>query len=258
MKFKKIYAFAFVASLSVCVANSQTVVKKSGTVKSKSTNSKSRPVTKKNTSASNLVILKNSKDSLSYALGTDIARSLKTAGFDLDTKMLFEGLSSSYKGNSVLINEDKSSELIQAAAVRAKEQKNAELRKPGEEFLAKNKQKPNIIVTEDGVQYEVLIQGQGAQPTVSDEVVVHYLGTLPNGEKFDSTYDRNEPLSLSLQSVIRGWQLGVPLMRVGSKYRFYIPYNLAYGERGSGPKIPPFTPLIFEVELLDVKGKEVE
>lgn len=124
--------------------------------------------------------------------------------------------------------------------------------KPGRDFLAENKKKPNIKVTAEGLQYEVLVEGEGAYPTSSEEVVVHYKGTLIDGEKFDSSYDRNEPLTLNLDRVIEGWKIGIPLMRIGSKYKFYVPYNLAYGERATG-SIPAFSTLIFEVELLGVK-----
>lgn len=256
MKNKLTLILAVTAGFSMCIAKAQTGrAKAASTKKSAATAVKTTP--KKSThTASTGVILKTAKDSLSYALGTDIARSLKSGGFDLDTKVLYEGLTAVYKGGTALLSEDKSAQVIQQAITQAREQKNAELRKPGEDFLAKNKLKPNVKTTPEGVQYEVLIQGQGVQPTSSDEVKVHYLGTLPNGEKFDSSYDRNEPLTLSLQSVIKGWTIGIPLMRVGSKFKFYIPYNLAYGERGSGPKIPPFSPLIFEVELLGVGGKD--
>lgn len=256
MKHKLTITLAVAAGFSMCIGKAQTGKGKTIATK-KSTVTTVKSTAKKSTGTSTVAyVLKTAKDSLSYALGTDIARSLKSGGFDLDTKVLYEGLSAAYKGSTIILSDEKSSEVIQNAVTRAREQKNAELRKPGEEFLAKNKLKPNIKSTPEGVQYEILVQGQGAQPTSSDEVKVHYLGTLPDGEKFDSSYDRNEPLTLSLQSVIQGWKIGIPLMRVGSKFKFYIPYNLAYGERGSGPKIPPFSPLIFEVELLEVKGKE--
>ncbi|ERJ59970.1 FKBP-type peptidyl-prolyl cis-trans isomerase [Sphingobacterium paucimobilis] len=254
MKFKVACALALVGGASLCITNAQTSTKKTPVRAKSSTQSATRSSPKKAV-PTNAVVLKTDKDSLSYALGTDIARSLKANGFELDLKMLSEGISAYFKGSGVLLTEDQSSEVIQSSMRKMMEQKNAELRKPGEDFLAKNKLNPNIKVTDEGVQYEVLVQGEGAQPTASDEVLVHYLGTLPNGDKFDSTYDRNEPLSLRLTGVIKGWQIGIPLMKVGSKFRFFIPYNLAYGERGTGG-IPPFSPLIFEVELLEIKGRD--
>ncbi|WP_237249416.1 FKBP-type peptidyl-prolyl cis-trans isomerase [Sphingobacterium faecale] len=254
MKFKVICALAMVSGASLCIANAQTKSKKQP-VRTQSNSKSTGKTASKGAPVTNTIVLKTEKDSLSYALGTDIAKSLKGNGFNLDLKMLSAGISAYYKGTDVLLTEDKSAEIIQASVRKMMEQKNAELRKPGEEFLAKNKLNPNIKVTEEGVQYEVLAEGEGAHPTVSDEVLVHYLGTLPNGEKFDSSYDRNEALSLRLTGVIKGWQIGIPLMKVGSKYRFFIPYNLAYGERGTGG-IPPFSPLIFEVELLEIKSKD--
>lgn len=255
MKLKLMYVIAVIAGSSLSIAHGQTTKKKQAVTTQKTSAQSSKKPVKKAT-ASNTLVLKNEKDSLSYALGTDVARSLKASGFDLDVKMLTEGITQQLKGSSLLMTEEKSAEVIQASVRKMREIKNAELRKPGEDFLAKNKLNPNIKVTSEGVQYEILKAGDGMQPTAMDEVLVHYLGTLSNGEKFDSTYDRNQPLTLSLTSVIRGWQIGIPLMRAGAKYRFFIPYNLAYGERGSGA-IPPFSTLIFEVELLEVKGKEI-
>lgn len=251
MKFKIACALAIISGASLCIAHGQTNQQKRS-IKTQ-TNSKqgSKPTSKGG--VANVMVLKTEKDSLSYALGVDIARSLKSNGFDLDLKMLSEGISGYYR-NSTLMTEDKSAQVIQASVRKMVERKNAELRKPGEDFLAKNKLNPQVKVTEEGVQYEILKEGQGAKPTATDEVLVHYVGTLPDGNKFDSSYDRNEPLSLSLTGVIKGWQIGIPLMTVGSKYRFFIPYNLAYGERGSG-SIPPFSPLVFEVELLEIKSK---
>lgn len=254
MKFRIMCALALTMTGSLCISNAQTTVKKQS-AKPKSKTVQSNKTVAKKVNVANTVVLKNGRDSLSYALGTDVARSLKSNGFDLDVKMLSEGISNYFRGDNVLLTEDKSAEIIQTSVRKMMEIKNAELRKPGEEFLAKNKLNPNVKVTNEGVQYEILKQGDGVRPTVADEVVVHYLGTLPNGNKFDSSYDRNEPLNLSLSSVIKGWQIGIPLMNVGAKYRFFIPYNLAYGERGSG-SIPPFSPLVFEVELLEVKTKD--
>ena len=131
------------------------------------------------------------------------------------------------------------------------EKRNAELKKPGEEFLASLKSNPAVKATPEGVLYEVLVEGTGSQPKATDEVKVHYAGYLINGEKFDSSYDRGEPINLRLNQVIEGWKIAVPLMKVGSKYKLYVPYNLAYGERDSG-KIPAFSTLIFEIELLDI------
>lgn len=210
---------------------------------------KKKASVKKNSSShvstSKPIQLTNTKDSLSYALGVDIANSLKQGGFDLNTKALTEALNAHLGGKETLINEDSISSIITSGIIEMRA-------KPGRDFLAENKKNPKVKVTPEGLQYEVLVEGEGAYPTSSDDVIVHYKGTLIDGKQFDSSYDRNEPLTLNLDRVIEGWKLGIPLMRIGSKYKFYIPYNLGYGERGTGA-IPAFSTLVFEVELLGVK-----
>ena len=109
--------------------------------------------------------------------------------------------------------------------------------------------------TASGIQYQVLTKGAGISPKATDTVLVHYKGTLLNGKEFDSSYSRNEPISFPLNGVIPGWTEGVQLMQTGAKYKFFIPYNLAYGENGAGQDIPPFSTLVFEIELLKVNGK---
>ncbi len=191
------------------------------------------------------------KDSLSYALGVDIGRSLKSSGFDIDLNTLSKGLTAFYQGGELLFDEGQVTSIIQQNIRIMMEKRNAELKKPGEEFLAALKNKSTVKSTPEGVLYEVLVEGTGNQPKATDEVKVHYAGYLINGEKFDSSYDRGEPINLHLDQVIEGWKIAVPLMKVGSKYKLYVPYNLAYGERDTG-KIPAFSTLIFEIELLDI------
>lgn len=123
----------------------------------------------------------------------------------------------------------------------------------GAEWLEQNKMREGVQVTESGLQYEVIKMGKGAMPTATDRVKVHYTGTLIDGTKFDSSYDRNEPTVFGVGQVIKGWTEGLQLMPVGSKFKFFIPYDLAYGERGAGAQIPPFATLIFEVELLGIE-----
>jgi FKBP-type peptidyl-prolyl cis-trans isomerase len=122
----------------------------------------------------------------------------------------------------------------------------------GKQYLDDNSKKEGVITTASGLQYRVIEQGEGPKPSASDQVKVHYRGTLTNGKEFDSSYKRGEPLTFPLKGVIAGWTEGLQLMPVGSKYEFTIPYNLAYGERGAGGVIPPYATLIFEVELLDI------
>ena len=122
----------------------------------------------------------------------------------------------------------------------------------GESFLADNAKKEGVVVLPSGLQYQVLKEGNGKKPSSTDQVKCHYEGTLIDGTIFDSSYQRNEPATFGLNQVIAGWTEGVQLMSEGAKYRFFIPYNLAYGERGAGAQIPPFAALVFDVELLKV------
>jgi len=119
-------------------------------------------------------------------------------------------------------------------------------------FLAENKKKKSVIALPSGLQYEVLTAAKGAKPKATDSVTVHYKGTLANGKQFESSYERNQPATLSLTQVIQGWVEGLQLMSVGAKYRFYIPYQLGWGANGAGQDIPPYSVVIFEIELLKI------
>jgi len=134
------------------------------------------------------------------------------------------------------------------------EQKFAEIKSKGEAFLEANAKRDGVTVTASGLQYTVITAADGAKPSATDSVTVHYRGTLLDGTEFDSSYSRNEPATFVLNQVIGGWTEGVQLMNVGSKFKFAIPYNLAYGERGAGNSIGPFETLIFEVELLKINN----
>ena len=127
-----------------------------------------------------------------------------------------------------------------------------EIKKEGEEFLKKNKDIAGVTVLQSGLQYKILTEGTGASPKSTDSVTVHYKGTFINGNEFDSSYKRNSPATFKLNQVIKGWTEGVQLMKEGGKIALYIPYNLAYGENGAGSAIPPYSAMIFEVELLSV------
>jgi FKBP-type peptidyl-prolyl cis-trans isomerase len=130
------------------------------------------------------------------------------------------------------------------------EKNSAKVISEGDKFLAENKTKPGVVTTSSGLQYLVLKGGAGPKPKRDAEVTVHYKGTLLNGKQFDSSYDRGEPLTFPLSNVIPGWVEGVQLMQEGSKYRFFIPWKLGYGSQGAGQDIPPYSVLIFEIELL--------
>lgn len=142
-----------------------------------------------------------------------------------------------------------SKRMQEAQAAKAKELAGA-----GEAFLAENAKKAGVTTTPSGLQYEVITQGEGAKPSATSRVKTHYHGTLIDGTVFDSSYDRGQPIDFAVNGVIPGWTEALQLMPVGSKWRLYVPYNLAYGERGAGAAIGPFSTLIFDVELLDIVG----
>jgi FKBP-type peptidyl-prolyl cis-trans isomerase len=142
-------------------------------------------------------------------------------------------------------------EVMNSFSEEAKE--SSQVRIDGEAFLVKNALRPEVKVTESGLQYEVLIEGKGAKPSVSQTVEVNYEGTLIDGTVFDSSYERGRSISFGLGQVIKGWTEGLQLMTVGSTYNLYIPYSLAYGDRGAGSKVKPYAALVFKVELISIK-----
>ena len=199
--------------------------------------------------------LKTNLDSVSYAFGTSIGASLKGTGlstFNFET--LLSGLKASFAGQNLLLTEQQAGAKIQAAISKINESKSAKLSLAGKTFLAENGKRPGVITTVSGLQYEVLRQGTGVKPTLKDSVLVDYKGSLIDGKQFDSSYDRGEPITLTLSGVIAAWTEALQLMPKGSKYKLFVPYNLGYGERGAGADIPPYSALIFEIELLKVNG----
>lgn len=194
-------------------------------------------------------------DSASYAFGATMASSMKKDGLNaLNYDLLVKGLKDAFASQPLSISTEQCQEAISNLFNKVTKEKFSPVIEEGKSFLEKNKTLTGVQTTPSGLQYLVLTKGTGIKPTASDTVLVHYQGTLLNGTEFDSSYKRNEPLSLPLSNVIPGWTEGVQLMSTGSKYKFFIPYNLAYGERGQGD-IPPYSTLVFEIELLKVNGK---
>jgi FKBP-type peptidyl-prolyl cis-trans isomerase FkpA len=188
----------------------------------------------------------------SYALGVDIGTSLKSGGFYPDLNELAQGIRDVLNGADTRYTLEEAGQLIRQTIDLVREQREEANKKAETDFLAGNSEKPGITVTDSGLQYEVITEGDGPKPEFSDTVRVHYEGTLIDGTVFDSSYNRGEPAEFPLSGVIPGWTEGLQLMNVGSKYRLFIPSDIGYGPMGAGPQIPPFSTLIFEVELLDI------
>ncbi len=201
------------------------------------------------------VALKSTLDSTSYAFGISIGSSLKTTGLtELNYDILLKGLKDAFTGAKLNFDLQQAQQAINNALEAANKNKYSANLNEGKAFFEQNKKRAGVQTTASGLQYEVLSAGTGVKPTATDSVLVHYKGSLLNGQQFDSSYDRGEPVTFTLNQVIKGWTEGLQLMPAGSKYKLYIPYNLGYGERGYGPNIPPYSTLVFEVELLKVNG----
>lgn len=202
--------------------------------------------------------LETDAQKLGYIIGMDIGGSLKQQDADLDLDSLLEAIRATYNGEPLAMTPE------EAATIReqfiAKRRAEAETERQslaaanaaeGDKFLLENRVKEGVIVTDSGLQYMVVEMGDGAKPSATDSVTVNYRGTLLNGEEFDSSYARNQPVTFQLDQVIPGWTEGVQLMPVGSKFKFFIPPNLGYGPAGGGP-IGPNATLVFEVELISI------
>ena len=190
---------------------------------------------------------------VSYGLGLMIGeRVLKQYG-ELDMDLVMQGMKAQYAGEETQLTLEEAQAALEAHQQRAAAEASAAAAQVGIDYLAANKEKEGVMTTESGLQYEVLTAAEGPKPTADDTVSVHYVGTLINGNEFDSSIARGEPAQFPLKGVIPGWTEGLQLMNVGSKYRFVIPSDLAYGDRGAGQAIGPGETLIFEVELLEIK-----
>jgi FKBP-type peptidyl-prolyl cis-trans isomerase len=203
--------------------------------------------------------LETEAQKLGYIIGMDIGASLKQQGTNLDLDALYDAIKATYNDEPLAMTPEEAATIresfIAERRVEAEAERNVQVAQnavEGDKFLLENRTKEGVILTDSGLQYKVLEMGEGPKPGATDTVKVHYRGTLLNGEEFDSSYARGEPISFVLNKVIAGWTEGVQLMPVGSKFMFYIPPDLAYGPAGGGP-IGPNATLIFQVELLDIE-----
>jgi len=206
--------------------------------------------------------LSTEQQKLSYAVGSDIGKNLQNTGVEIDGEMLVRGLMDALNKEEIALSNEEVASLMQQfqKTVMEAQQKKKEAdigihKKEGIAFLEKNKKAKGVQTTASGLQYKVIKEGKGESPLATSTVKVHYEGRLLNGTIFDSSYQRGEPTEFPLNRVIPGWTEGVQLMKPGAKYTFFIPSDLAYGDRGAGASIPPGATLIFDVELLSVQGQ---
>jgi FKBP-type peptidyl-prolyl cis-trans isomerase FklB len=203
--------------------------------------------------------LETAIDSVSYSIGVDIGKNMKTQELDINDKAMFAGWSAAFNGDTLQLTEQDMLATLnnfrkvmqEKVQQRAKAQAEENLDK-GNTFLAENAKKEGVVTLESGLQYKVIEEGSGETPTEKSKVTVHYRGTLLNGEEFDSSYKRGQPYTTPVTNVIKGWTEALQLMPVGSKWELYVPSNLAYGNSPRGPG-GPNSALVFEVELIGIE-----
>ncbi|MEH6414048.1 FKBP-type peptidyl-prolyl cis-trans isomerase [Pseudomonas sp. CGJS7] len=204
--------------------------------------------------------MKTEKEQDSYLIGMDMGRSLELLKDDLDMAVLQKSMQANMKGDKPLLSDEEAQQIRQRLQEKVRNKQVEKMvamakknQEEGEKFLAANGKKPGVVTTASGLQYQMVTEGKGAKPKASDTVRVHYKGALLDGKTFDSSYDRNEPATFPLGAVVPGWQEGIALMPVGSKFKLWIPSKLGYGEQGTpGGPIGPNATLVFDVELLDI------
>jgi FKBP-type peptidyl-prolyl cis-trans isomerase FkpA len=204
--------------------------------------------------------LPTEKDQVSYMIGMAMAKQLDAAKDEIDVETIAKAIKTSLAGQKMLLTDQQAAEIAQAFGQKMQAKQMAKMvadaktnLAAGDTFFAHNAKAPGVQTTASGLQYQVLTEGKGAKPIATDTVRVQYKGMLLDGKTFDSSYDRGEPATFPLNQVVPGWQEGIALMPVGSKYKFWIPSKLGYGEKGTpGGPIPPNATLVFEVELLDI------
>ena len=196
--------------------------------------------------------LEDTQQKVSYSIGILIAGQLANDFDDLDLNAFVEGFNQNYNGEATAISPQEAMQTVQAYQRDQQVAQNANTLAESEAFLAETAQQEGINITKSGLQYKIIEQGTGVQPQATDNVTVHYRGTLMNGQEFDSSYARGEPATFPLNGVIAGWTEGLQLMKEGGKFEFYIHPDLGYGERGAGGAIGPNAALVFQVELIKV------
>jgi FKBP-type peptidyl-prolyl cis-trans isomerase len=198
-------------------------------------------------------VLKNSLDSASYSFGIMMGNNLKGAGItSLNYTLLNKALTEAFQNDKAALTTDEAQKAISNFFQESSKTQHAATIAAGKAFFQKNKQVAGVVTTASGLQYQIITPGNGPKPGPSAAVKVHYKGTLLDGTQFDSSYDRGEPTPLTVGNVIPGWTEGLQLMPTGAKYKFFVPYTLAYGERAAGPQIPAYSDLIFEIELIAI------
>ena len=199
--------------------------------------------------------LKTQKDRTSYALGMDLANSLKKQSIDVDPALFSQGLRDVLGSSKTLLTEEEVRTILAALQTEVRNNMTAKIKQDGAAFLAQNKAKDGVVTLPSGLQYKILKAGDGKKPGLDDTVVCHYKGTLIDGTEFDSSYKRNQPATFPVKGVIKGWTEALQLMPVGSQWQLVIPSDLAYGDRGAANVIPPYSTLVFEVELVSIQTK---
>jgi len=197
--------------------------------------------------------LKSTTDSLSYAIGTSVAAFYKQQGItSVNTALIAQAINDVLKNGKPILTEQQCNAVIVGFVQKTKEEKASVNKKAGEAFLAENKKKAGVVSLPSGLQYFILKEGTGPKPADTSKVKVHYHGTLLDGTVFDSSIQRGQPIEFAVNGVIPGWTEALQLMPVGSKWRLFVPSNLAYGDQQAGPVIKPGSTLVFEVELLEI------
>lgn len=193
-------------------------------------------------------------DSASYSAGIIVAKNLKQQGLtDLNSELFIKAVEAIINDKGTAMTPSEAEKYFREYQMRQRSAEGEKNRMEGEKFLEENAKRPDVKVLPNGLQYQVLVEGDGPRPEATDRVLTHYHGTLIDGTVFDSSVERGEPIAFELNRVIQGWTEILQLMPVGSKWRVYIPSDLAYGDRGAGPQIGPNTTLIFDIELLEIQ-----